>query len=87
MRLESLPSCEVVRAYEGGRAWAAERFWQQLTYPVVPGVGGQLCGTEARPAHGRDPVLPGQAAVLVWLGLPEISLAELIGGTGLRKDR
>jgi hypothetical protein len=33
-------------------------------------------------ATGFEPVtLP------VWLGLPEISLAELIGGTGLREDR
>jgi hypothetical protein len=33
-------------------------------------------------ATGFEPVtLP------VWLGLPEISLAELIGGTSLREDR
>src|SRR5206468_11169555 len=53
----------VIRAREGGRAWAAERFWQQAL-TLVPGAGGQLCGTEARPAHGRDPLLAGQAAVL-----------------------
>src|SRR6266700_1793632 len=32
--------------------------------PLVPGPGGQLRGTETRPAHGRDPLLAGQAAVL-----------------------
>jgi hypothetical protein len=53
----------VIRACEGGRAWAAERFWQQAL-TLVPGAGGQLCGTEARPAPGRDPLLAGQAAVL-----------------------
>jgi hypothetical protein len=43
----------VIRAREGGRAWAAERFWQQVI-TLVPGAGGQLCGAEARSAHGRD---------------------------------
>ena len=53
----------VIRAREGGRARAAERFWQQAL-TLVLGAGGQLCGTEARPAHGRDPLVAGQAAVL-----------------------
>jgi hypothetical protein len=42
-----------------------------------PRISSDLVG-----ATGFEPVtLP------VWLGLPEISLAELIGGTGLREDR
>ena len=43
-----------------------ELSWQQAADPVVPwGVGGQLRGApKLVPAHGRDQVLPGQAAAL-----------------------
>ena len=47
----------VIRAHEGGRAWAAERFWQQALTLWSQARAANCAALQTRPAHGRDQVL------------------------------